>query len=150
MRVRAEAFFTPEVDFEQLVTKAIKKAKKTIHVAMYAFTHPDFSRAMFLRREKGITCKVILDRYTANAISEANELFDYNINVNISTGWGKMHHKFCIIDSKIVMCGSANWSKVADVRNSEDYLLISSKAFAKIFETRFKKLWLKHSLPFQP
>ncbi len=150
MRVRIDAYFTPEADLEQIVTNRILKANTSIYVAMYSFTHPDFTRAMYERRRKGVACKVILDRYTANEISEVAELHESNIPVNISTGWGKLHHKFCVIDSKYTLCGSANWSKVADKRNAEDFLFISSKSLALQFEKRFNFLWKDKSIPFVP
>lgn len=33
---------------------------------------------------------------------------------------GIMHHKFCVIDKKLCMFGSFNWTESANVRNVED------------------------------
>ncbi|MGA1825719.1 MAG: phospholipase D-like domain-containing protein [bacterium] len=52
-----------------------------------------------------------------------------------------MHHKNCVIDSRIVLLGSANYSKASDTRNCEDLVLISSKKVGRIFEARFPYLW---------
>lgn len=148
MRAEIDVYFLPETNLEKLVTSYLLKARKSIHVAMYSFTHPDFSRAMYKRFKRGVDCKVILDKFTANGISESSELVDYGIPVKISTGWGKMHHKFCVIDSKYVLCGSANWSSVADKLNAEDLLCISNKQTAEVFEKRFTDLWENRSVPY--
>ncbi len=148
MRAKIEIYFSPEVNLEKLVTGRIGKAKKSIHVAMYSFTHPDFSRALFKRFRRGVDCKVILDKFTANGVSEASELADYGIPVRINTGWGKMHHKFCVIDSRYILCGSANWSSASDNLNAEDFLFISNKQAATVFEERFTKLWERQTIPY--
>jgi len=86
---------------------------------------------------------VILDSQAANDISEIDEFIEEGIPVKISTGWGKMHHKNCVIDGRIVLVGSANYSQASDNRNSEDLVLLSSKKVGKVFETRFFALWEK-------
>ncbi|WKZ15517.1 MAG: phospholipase D-like domain-containing protein [Candidatus Jettenia caeni] len=148
MRARVEVYFLPETDLEKLITERLRKARKSIHVAMYSFTHPDFTRAIYHRFRKGIDCKVILDKFTANGISEAAELVSYRIPVKINTGWGKMHHKFCVVDLRYILCGSANWSIASDNLNAEDLLFISNKKTADIFEKRFSELWENQSIPY--
>ena len=144
MRARVEVHFMPETNLEDLLTNHFLKAKKSIHVCMYSFTHPDLTRALSIAQNKHhVEAKVILDSQAANDISEVDELIKEGIPVKISTGWGKMHHKNCVIDSRIVLVGSANYSQASDNRNCEDIVLLSSRQVGDVFETRFSYLWEK-------
>ena len=144
MRARVEVFFMPETNLEDLLTDHILRAKKSIHIAMYSFTHPDVTRALSVAQNKHqVEVMVILDSQAANDISEVDELIEEGIPVKISTGWGKMHHKNCVIDGRIVLVGSANYSQASDNRNFEDLVLLSSKKVGKVFENRFFALWEK-------
>ncbi|MGA1824405.1 MAG: phospholipase D-like domain-containing protein [bacterium] len=142
MRARVAVHFMPETNMERLLTNHFLRARKSIHILMYQLTHPDITRALSIAQNKHhIEVKVILDAGAANELSEINELIKEGIKVKISSGWGKLHHKNCVIDSRIVLLGSANYSKVSDTRNCEDLVLISSKKVGRIFEARFSYLW---------
>ena len=45
----------------------------------------------------------------------------------------KLHHKVIIIDERIVITGSYNFSKSAEVRNDENLLIIFDSALAQIY-----------------
>jgi phosphatidylserine/phosphatidylglycerophosphate/cardiolipin synthase-like enzyme len=52
-----------------------------------------------------------------------------------------MHHKFCIIDNKVIISGSYNWTFRARNHNSENIVLIENEDAIKIFDEVFKSLW---------
>ena len=67
-----------------------------------------------------------------------------------SRGSGLMHHKFLVIDQKIVLTGSANTTSsgihgdagAASTRGNVNHLLrLTSKALAKLFRDEFHRLW---------
>jgi len=53
------------------------------------------------------------------------------------------HHydKFAVIDNRIVITGSFNWTASAESRNNENLLVIFSPGFAKEYKKEFLKLW---------
>jgi phosphatidylserine/phosphatidylglycerophosphate/cardiolipin synthase-like enzyme len=51
-----------------------------------------------------------------------------------------LHHKFAIVDSKIVLTGSHNWSVNADENNDEALLVIESPKVADLYEQEFQRL----------
>lgn len=53
----------------------------------------------------------------------------------------KLHHKFAILDSRIVLTGSHNWSAGADMRNDENFLVIKSRTVAGHFRREFERLY---------
>jgi len=58
-----------------------------------------------------------------------------------------MHNKFAIIDSRILLTGSYNWTFSANNRNDENLLIIDDPEIIEIFQNQFVNLWTnKYSL----
>jgi competence ComEA-like helix-hairpin-helix protein len=67
-----------------------------------------------------------------------------------SKGSGLMHHKFMVVDGKIVITGSANWTtsdvhgdidNLATRGNTNNLLAIDSSELARIFTEEFNLMW---------
>ena len=68
-------------------------------------------------------------------------------------GWSKvgslMHHKLAVIDSKIAVQGSFNWTTHAQLRNQENFIVVDEREGAKNFQSlivpayaaEFESLW---------
>jgi len=52
-----------------------------------------------------------------------------------------MHHKFAVIDGKVLLTGSFNWTASAEHLNYENLLVFHSKEIADIFEKEFNRIW---------
>jgi phosphatidylserine/phosphatidylglycerophosphate/cardiolipin synthase-like enzyme len=52
-----------------------------------------------------------------------------------------MHDKIMIVDGKIVLTGSFNWSNNAENENNENLLIITSTSLATTYENEFQKIW---------
>lgn len=59
-----------------------------------------------------------------------------------------MHNKYCIIDNKIVITGSFNWSYQAANYNFENIVVIESPEVAEKFKIQFFKI-KKYAIPLQ-
>lgn len=55
-----------------------------------------------------------------------------------------VHHKFCIIDDKIVITGSYNWTYYAENRNWENIIVIENEASVKAYIQEFEKIKASH------
>jgi len=54
-----------------------------------------------------------------------------------------LHHKFAVIDGKIVITGSHNWSAAANYNNDETLLVIQQEQVAAHFSREFERLYGK-------
>jgi len=54
---------------------------------------------------------------------------------------GLMHHKFALVDSRVVITGSFNWTSQAIYTNNENVIISSNKKLVEPFITEFEKLW---------
>ena len=52
-----------------------------------------------------------------------------------------MHNKFAIIDNRLLLTGSYNWTFSANNRNDENLLIIDDPEIIKIFQNQFINLW---------
>ena len=55
-----------------------------------------------------------------------------------------MHHKFAIVDGKVLINGSFNWTRQAITGNQENLIITDDKAITPLFVTEFQKLWEKY------
>ena len=62
----------------------------------------------------------------------------------------KLHHKFAVIDNKIVITGSFNWSPSAAHTNDETLLVIHSPKLAAHFAREMDRLWETAELGITP
>ncbi len=108
------------------ILQMIQTANKTIKVAMFTWTRKDFAKAIIQAQRRGVKVEVILDRYAGKgAGSEITSLLQrYGVPVALSTSKGLLHYKTMIIDDKILVNGSANWTKAAFTQNDDCIMII--------------------------
>ena len=63
------------------------------------------------------------------------------ISVKLDNNRYKMHHKVMIIDESIVVTGSYNFSRGANVRNDENVLIIEDAEIAGMYMKEFNRLY---------
>lgn len=65
-------------------------------------------------------------------------------------GWHpqkRMHHKFCIIDSKVLLTGSFNWTWSARARNCENLLVTADADAVRLYTAEFERLLSSFAAP---
>ena len=141
---------TPLVNQEYFpaTQKAISKAKKSILVVMYliSFNKNDKSskvsqllNALIQAKHRGVDVKVILDYQSSSSPdspgTQSNHaayqfLKAHNIPVSFDGAVIYTHTKSLIIDQRIIISGSHNWTEAALTRNNETSFLINSPKLA--------------------
>jgi len=120
----------------------IKRANLTINVMVYVFTLDDLANALIEAKSRGVSVKVIIEKEEAEVRgSEYQRLLASGINVVLDGNPYLMHHKVAIIDSKIVITGSYNWTLSAEDRNDENLIIFEDKDLAQAYEEEFYRVW---------
>ncbi len=57
-----------------------------------------------------------------------------------------LHHKFGVVDQRIVIMGSHNWTEAADHQNDETILVIDHPVVAAHYEREYNRLWANSRL----
>lgn len=78
--------------------------------------------------------------------STVKDLGDEGIQIRTdSSGESLMHNKFVIIDQKILMTGSYNWTVASTEVNQENVVIMENDHLVETFMNEFNKLWKQFS-----
>jgi len=140
---KIELYFSLYDDPESIIIKNIDSAKEFINIAMYTFTDREIAQAILRAKDRGVDIKIYLDRSQVNAKYSKSRYFINNgiEGIRISSNNYIMHNKFAVIDNKIVITGSYNWTASAGERNDENLLVIDDKNIIKKYQNQFNNLW---------
>ncbi|MFA5093270.1 MAG: phospholipase D-like domain-containing protein [Candidatus Omnitrophota bacterium] len=147
--------------------KAISQAKKSIDIVMYliSFNKDDkklkvtqLMDELVRAKHRGVEVKVILDYqkdgYKTNAsednLKAFNFLKDNGIKVYFDSVGAYTHTKAIVIDKRIIIAGSHNWTEVALTRSNEISFLMDSPKLAEQLLGEFSRIklavgWLNES-----
>lgn len=137
----------------ETIERAINNASNTVWVAMYSFSDYRLANALINAANRNVFVSVVADKSQSlpkySCIPMLMKTLGTNNVVCINGHGGAssiMHNKFAVIDSKIVITGSYNWSKKADKANFENYVIINNKAIAAQYEIEFVKMAHQRSI----
>ena len=120
----------------------IDRAQKYILVQGYSFTSELIAKALVEAHRRGVKVMILLDKSQPTAVgSQIYFVKNHGIPVAIDYVSGIAHNKIMIIDDRIVLTGSFNWTMGAEKRNAENLLMINNAEVAKIY----KDNWLNRS-----
>ncbi|MEK6728357.1 MAG: phospholipase D-like domain-containing protein, partial [Candidatus Omnitrophota bacterium] len=147
-------------DYFQTTHQAIQNAKESIYVAMYLInlepTPTDNPASILLEglisaKRRGVYVKVILDDTTLKVNYNAyKRLQQAGIDVSLDSPKAVLHGKAIVIDSKICILGSFNWSRASLYDNYEFATYTESLQQAKKLLDYISKIELSPQPPIQP
>jgi phosphatidylserine/phosphatidylglycerophosphate/cardiolipin synthase-like enzyme len=128
--------FTPAQQCAPVVIDAISHAQRSILVQAYSFTSASIMKALKEAHERGVDVRVILDKGQVSKNGKYTSA-TYLLNAHIPT-WvdykpAIAHNKIMIFDGKSVLTGSFNFTKSAEERNAENFIIISDAQLAKAY-----------------
>lgn len=129
--------FTPAEQCEERIVGAIDKAHSSIRLQAYAFTSLPIIHALQRAAKRGVEVLAILDKVNERKYSGATLLEAAGIPVWIDFEPAIAHNKIAIIDGRLVIGGSYNFTAAAQKRNAENVTFIDSREIAK----RFTENW---------
>ena len=141
---KISTYFAPENDTITPLLKEIKAAEESIHFMAFSFTHDQLGEAMRKQFNSGISVDGVFSarQYrTDGRYSEYSSMKKSGLSVKLDNESGTMHHKVIIIDGDTVITGSYNFSKNAEIRNSENLLIIKgNREIARAYLDEFARL----------
>jgi phosphatidylserine/phosphatidylglycerophosphate/cardiolipin synthase-like enzyme len=98
--------------------------------------------ALLERVDAGVNVQGIFEtRGSETEFSKMADLYCAGVPVLQDGNPGAMHHKVIVIDGRIVVTGSANFSNNADRFNDENVLIIANEDLAQAYLREFDRLW---------
>lgn len=139
-----KVLFSPDGGCQQAIVDEISKATKSIEIAMYYLTSREVAQELAKAKEKGVAIRIFLDQsQETSKYSKSRYLMKRGIEVRFYVGSGLMHNKFAVIDNRVLITGSFNWTPTADRENQENLLILTDKDLVKQYSDRFEFLWGK-------
>jgi phosphatidylserine/phosphatidylglycerophosphate/cardiolipin synthase-like enzyme len=123
------AFLLPDIKNQALsaVISKINQANQSIDLAMFSLTHPKIMDALIESCKKNVKIHLYLDRINLKNISaKLHELKEAGAHIYTQKEPVLLHHKTCLIDKKILIIGSTNWSH-SGFKKNEEVLVIFDK-----------------------
>ena len=126
------------------IQQEIRKAKRTIFIAVAWFTNKDIFEELVNKAKEGCTINLMLSNDVINNDSRIDfERLNMGDSKVFFVGDGDkelMHNKFCVIDGNIVITGSYNWSYKAE-NNFENITITSGdQTLAQQFINEFNNI----------
>ncbi|CAI5680019.1 unnamed protein product [Oreochromis niloticus] len=130
-----------DTSFSRLL-RYILSACSSLDLCLFSFSNMDLSRAVLLLHSRGVTIRVLTDRvYSAISGSQIGVLRKAGICVRCDVSAVHMHHKFAVVDGRMLITGSLNWTLTAVQSNMENIIITEEPDLVQPFVKEFCRLW---------
>jgi phosphatidylserine/phosphatidylglycerophosphate/cardiolipin synthase-like enzyme len=139
---RIDTFFSPDDGVLASLVPVLETAQESIYFLAYSFTSNQLGEIVRQKAEAGVTIAGVMDdeQIRSNQGTEYDPFRQADLDVRIDGIDGLMHHKVFIVDEKIVVLGSYNFSQNAEERNDENLMIIYDPVIAEQFVFEFERL----------
>jgi phosphatidylserine/phosphatidylglycerophosphate/cardiolipin synthase-like enzyme len=142
-------YFSPHGGCTDAIVSEINQAKSEIFLQAYAFTSKPIVQALLRAQKRGVKISAVLDKSNrSQKYSAATFLKNMGIPVFIDDQHAIAHNKIIIIDNRVVITGSFNFSQAAETKNAENLLILDdlpdlTRAYRENFQQH-----LSHAVPY--
>lgn len=146
-----------------LIGRTLRASQHTADLALFVFSAQQLSHILQHQQQQGVTIRALIDAgFAYRNYSEALDLMgvalpdDHCRYGDDNQPWTQplttvgvpqladgdvLHHKFSVIDRRVIITGSQNWSQAANTSNDETVLVIENPTVAAHFQQEFEQLY---------
>lgn len=140
--IPVENYFAPEDKVSSKIAARLLTAKSSIDFMAYSFTDDTLGQAIMERARAGVRVRGVFEKTGSETqYSEYGKMRKSGLDVWQDGNPYLMHHKVFIIDEKLVIFGSYNFSDNADTDNDENLLIVDDAGLAQAFEGEFGRVY---------
>ncbi len=147
-------YFSPADNLERADLDQLDGAKKSIDIAMYAFTDRFIAEQLVKLARRGVVIRIYRDREeyeqeqrrgSQSQSGPAMELFRGRANIHVKVKGSRelMHLKAYLVDGVLLRDGSANWSPSGLKRQDNNAHFTSDPEQVKRFHDTFEEMWAR-------
>lgn len=134
---------------QNVIQKELFKAHKSIKIAVAWFTNDLLFQPLLMKLDAGVKVELILNFDETNVSDNKDIDFNTFIDKGGVLRWNKtrqlLHDKFCIIDERVVISGSYNWTNRAEYNNENISVFYDETETTSFFLKKFGDLSKKYS-----
>lgn len=138
-----EVYFSPDDNVANRIVELLEEAQESIFFMAYTITYNEIGAVIIQQAQAGINVVGVMDenQVTSGQGSEYDAFMQAGLNVRVDGNpEGLMHHKVIIIDEKIVITGSFNFTASAEEDNDENVVILFSPAAAETYMGEFRRI----------
>ncbi|MDA8130433.1 MAG: phospholipase D-like domain-containing protein [Elusimicrobia bacterium] len=135
--------FSPRGGTEQAIVRAIDAARSEADVAMFTFTSESIMGALKRAAGRGVHVKLMV--FAGQDFPFAAEARKSRMELRFKPGRGQdkgqMHNKFAVLDGRLLINGSFNWTNMAENSNTENTIFTMDPDYVRPYRAEFEKLY---------
>lgn len=124
------------------IIRSLNEAEISVDVCVFSLTLNELADALRAAHRRGVRVRLITDDDQSEARgSDVVSLGKDGIDVRMDNSKAHMHHKFAIVDGRVLLNGSFNWTRSAVLDNREAVCLVQSTSLCGIYAAEFDCMW---------
>lgn len=138
----SRAWFGPEEPMVEQVRAVLDHGRRCIDVAVFTITDDRLADALLSAHGRGVRVRVLTDDDKAHDKgSDVFRLERAGVPVAYDHSPFHFHHKFAVVDERLLLTGSYNWTRGADRDNRENFLVSEEPPLVARYQHAFERLW---------
>jgi phosphatidylserine/phosphatidylglycerophosphate/cardiolipin synthase-like enzyme len=141
--IEMEVYFSPDDGVADRIYEILTEAKESIYFMAFSFTTDEFGEVIREQAGNGLTVAGVMEeqQVKSNIGTEYDFFQQAGLDVYLDGNEGQMHHKTMIVDGKIVISGSYNFSRSAEIRNDENVIIFHNEKIADFYLQEFERVY---------
>ena len=143
-----QILFAPEDEVVEHLLPYLENAQSSIRFLAFSFTQDAMGEAIRNRDKAGVDVMGVFEKTgSSSEYSELGKMYCAGMAVRRDENPSFLHHKVIVIDERIVITGSFNFSDNANESNDENVLIIDDPDVASLYIQEFNRIWAMSSDP---
>lgn len=123
-----QVYYSPKGGCTEAVVHELGRARREVLIQAYSFTSKPIADALIDAKARKVHIEILLDRSNEQeTYTELGHLIEQGITPLIDAHHAIAHNKVMIIDRKILITGSFNFTHQAEMENAENLLIIKGQ-----------------------
>jgi len=150
-----------------LINQKLQQITQSFDFALFVFSAQDIVNTLEIKHQNNVSIRGLIDpSFAYRSYSEGLDMMGIALvnkcryeaennpwkqpistvgSPNLPEG-DRLHHKFGIIDGKIIITGSHNWTEGANTQNDETLIVLENPTVASHFQREFERLYQNSAL----
>lgn len=143
---QVEVWFSPDDGVGARLVELVRAAEGRIDIMAFNLTLDAMGDVLGERFAEGVFVRGVIEAdQSTNPGSELEFLRKMGMDLRLDGNPNSMHHKVMILDERVVVTGSYNFSRSAEAVNDENVMIIHDPGLAAEFLAEFERLFAQAS-----
>jgi phosphatidylserine/phosphatidylglycerophosphate/cardiolipin synthase-like enzyme len=141
--VPIEVYFSPDDGVASRLLNLIQSASESLYFMAFSFTSDELANAILERAQNGVVVAGVMEesQVESNVGTDYDRFRQAGLDVRLDGNPRNMHHKVILIDNRLVVTGSYNFSNSAETRNDENVLVFHDPRIAAQVMAEFERIF---------